>query len=267
MTWNRFCASKNFFLPRVLCSIAAPRWIFLLYFVSRSVQPRCLWRARLSLARLRARASRGTSAVCFLNITRRRWLAARPIDPSHRIKVSMGAAEFAVGPHPERAVRGSRRCPKEWQVLKRLQEGLTAASALSSPCIKGESSLWQFTPLHPPLSVFPPSVLWGSWTYSPLPGPSMSKHEWVQSKRVPHTSTQTHTPLFPPPLFALSFLLPSDAQVPSPLHDWPVLTSGNHRDPPGKRWKVKKTSEICTLQLSVSWTASMPLLLYSIKIK
>lgn len=149
-----FLGLKKLFLPWVLCSIAAPPWIFLLYFVSRSVQPRCLWQARLSLARLRTRASPGTWAVCFLNITRRRWLAARPIDPSHRIKVSMGAAEFAVGPHPERAVRGSRRCPEEWQVLKRLQEGLTAASALSSPCIKGESSLWQFAPLSP-LCFFP----------------------------------------------------------------------------------------------------------------
>lgn len=101
----------------------------------------------------------------------------------------MGAAEFAVGPHPERAVRGFRRCPEEWQVLKQLQEGLTAPSTLSSPSIKAESSLWQFTPSPVPPT---PPVLWGSWSSSPLPGPSMSKHEWVQSKLVPHTSTQAH---------------------------------------------------------------------------
>lgn len=67
----------------------------------------------MALAHPVTRASPGTLAVCFLNITRHRWLAAPPIDPSHRIKVSTGAAEFAVGPHPERAVRGCRRCPEE----------------------------------------------------------------------------------------------------------------------------------------------------------
>lgn len=128
--------------------------------------------------------------------------------------------------------------------------GLTVPSALSSRRFKAESSLWQFTPLlclppYLPLS----TVLWGSRSYSPLPGPSMSKHEWVQSKPPP---SPTHTLVLFFLFLPLSFLFPSDAQVPSPLHDWPSLTSGNHRDPTGKRWRAKKTLEMCTLQLSVS---------------
>lgn len=125
----------------------------------------------------------------------------------------MSTAGFAMGPHPERAVRGYRRCPEEWQVLKRLQEGLTAPSALSSPCIKAESSLWQFTP-----SSVPPLVLWGSWSSSPLPGPSMSKHEWVQSKFVPHTLTQAHKHTLVSPSsvsFKFSFSLWCTGPIPS----------------------------------------------------
>ncbi|KAL6110792.1 uncharacterized protein ACO6RY_19815 [Pungitius sinensis] len=53
--------------------------------------------------------------------------------------------------------------------------GLTVPSALSSPRFKAGSSLWQFTPPHASLPSSPSTVLWGSWSSSPLPGPSMSK--------------------------------------------------------------------------------------------
>lgn len=77
---------------------------------------------------------------------------------------------------------------------------VTVPSALSSLCFKAESSRWQFTP--PPSFFFTPSLypLLGSWSYPTLRGPSMSKHEWVQSKLVrspPHTQipllAHTHT--------------------------------------------------------------------------
>lgn len=85
--------------------------------------------------------------------------------------------------------------------------GLTVPSALSSRRFKAESSLWQFTPL-PCLPPYLPlsTVLWGSRSYSPLPGPSMSKHEWVQSKLAPPPSN-THLFYFfsfPPFKFSLS---------------------------------------------------------------
>lgn len=86
-------------------------------------------------------------------------------------------------------------------------------------------------------------VLWGSWSYSPLPRPSMSKHEWVQSKIVPGFNIHTHVFFFCCCFLPLSFRFPSDAQVPSPPHDWPSLTSGNHRDPTGKRWRVWEHEE------------------------
>lgn len=137
---------------------------------------------------------------------------------------------------------------------------VTVPSALSSLCFKAESSRWQFTPfLFFTLSLYP---LLGSWSSPTLWGPSTSKHEWVQSKLVPspphstphkHPCSLTHTCVWAF-FFPLSFLFPSDAQVPSPLHDWSSLTSGNHRYPTSKRWRVKKTSEACTLQLWVSWT-------------
>lgn len=128
--------------------------------------------------------------------------------------------------------------------------GLTVPSALSSSLFKAESSLWQFTPSSFSL---PLPSLWSSGVAGPIllsQGRQCQRmSESSQSQSPPSAHTQTH--LFFP-LSSFKFSLSSDAQVPSTLHDWPSLTSGNHRDPTGKRWRVKKTSETCTLKLSVS---------------
>lgn len=52
-----------------------------------------------------AQASRNTSATFLTSqhAGRCQWLAGLTIDPSHHIKVSISAARFIVGPHPERA--------------------------------------------------------------------------------------------------------------------------------------------------------------------
>lgn len=66
------------------------------------------------------------------------WLAGLTIDPSHHIKVSISAAEFIGGTSSwkSRAVHSSRRCPKEWQVLKPLQGGKQCPQPFLVPASK-----------------------------------------------------------------------------------------------------------------------------------
>ena len=102
----------------------------LLYFVARSVLLRCSWQEPLPLT---CPARRHWEALQLLfNITTCwcQWLTGLTIDPSHHIKVSISAAEFIVGPHPERAelstaLGDARKSDKCWNHFKGANSALS----------------------------------------------------------------------------------------------------------------------------------------------
>lgn len=137
--WSYCCSTFKFFPLKSYkskVSVWVPHFYFQRCFVWRnpSVAPLCNLQyaaetistgTRFLHLALFAQARRSASATFLTSQHRCQWLAGLTIDPSHHIKVSISAAEFIGGTSSWKsgAVHSSRRCPKEWQVLKPLQGG------------------------------------------------------------------------------------------------------------------------------------------------
>ena len=104
--------------------------VALLYFVARSVLLRCSWQEPLPLACPVCRHWEALQLLFNITTCWCQWLTGLTIDPSHHIKVSISAAEFIVGPHPERAelstaLGDARKSDKCWNHFKGANSALS----------------------------------------------------------------------------------------------------------------------------------------------